>query len=94
MINPADGSCYSSSSPARDTLGLEGSFSGHRKKTTTRHMARDRGLYVGQAFQSDSGLMKTGRNTHILGLRVLAESVALSDRSPRTNGMRMAGKQE
>ena len=38
--------------------------------------------------------MKTARNTDILGLRVLAESVALSDRSPRSNGMRKAGTQE
>jgi len=38
--------------------------------------------------------MKTARNTDMLGLRVLAESVALSDRSRRSNGMRKAGKQE
>ncbi len=41
-----------------------------------------------------TGLMKTGRTTDILRLRVPAESVALSDRGPRSNGMRKAGKQE
>jgi hypothetical protein len=41
-----------------------------------------------------AGLMKTARNTDNLGLRVLAESVALSDRSPRSNGIRKAGTQE
>jgi hypothetical protein len=41
-----------------------------------------------------AGLMKTARNTDNLGLRVLAESVALSDRRPRSTGMRTAGTRE
>ena len=38
--------------------------------------------------------MKTGRDTDILGLHLLGESVALPERSARSNGMKKPEKHE